>query len=413
MSEKQHEAIGLSELHLSDQGHAQRDRVLRRGSIVAAVFLLVLVIGALITLVTRVLHARELEKSTQNNARINVMTINPRSGEGAPQLRLPGTLLGANESPIYARSSGYVLHWYKDIGARVTKGELLAEIDTPEIDQQLSQAQAARQQASASLELAKTSYERWVGLRKKDAVSAQELDERHSAYDQGVANLSASEANVKRLQELEGFKRVVAPFAGIVTHRNVEVGDLIDAGNGGAAREMFTLSQTDPLRLYVFVPQSYMTQIKVGETVNVTLSELPGKTFAATIARTSGAIDVATRTLQVELSLPNKDGTLLPGSYVEVALPGSKVQSFIVPSNALLFRAEGPRMAVVGADNHVHLAPVTIGRELGQSLEITSGVDAHDAIIINPPDSINDGDVVTVQTQAAPATPATPPKAPA
>ena len=403
MSDKRHGPIGLNELHLSDDGHAQRTRVLRRSAIVALVVLLLLGLGAARTLIVRAVHARELDTATRNGARIYVNTVAPKAGEAPPELILPGTLQGALESPIYARSSGYVRGWYKDIGARVAAGELLAEIETPEIDQELAQALAARQQTASSLELAKSSYERWVGLRQKDAVSQQELDERRSAFDQGAANLAAADANVKRLQELERFKRVVAPFAGVVTRRNVDVGDLIDAGNGGAARELFTLAQTDPLRLYVYVPQSYMTLVKPGAAVAVSLTELPGRTFSGTIARTAGAIDPATRTLQTEISLPNKQGLLLPGAYVEVALAGPQIQSLVVPSNAFLFRAEGPRLAVVAAGDHVHLQPVTIGREFGQSLEILSGVGADARVIVNPPDSLNEGDAVTVQPPAAPA----------
>ena len=324
-------------------------------------------------------------------------TINATSAANSQPLTLPGTLQGIIESPIYARSSGYVLRWNKDIGARVAKGEVLAEIDTPEVDQQLSQAVAARDQAASSLDLAKTSAERWVALRKKDAVTQQELNERNSAYTQAQANLAAAEANVKRLQKLEGFKQVTAPFAGVVTHRSVDVGDLIDAGNGGAGRALFTLAQVDPLRVYVYVPQTYAQRIKIGDQVSVTQNELPGQVFKGTVARTAGAIDAATRTLQIEINLPNRDNKLLAGAYVQVALPVSgSANALTVPSNVLLFRPEGARIAVVDAGGHVKLHTVTIGHDLGNSLEIVDGIAASDKLVLNPADSLADNDIVTL-----------------
>ena len=312
-------------------------------------------------------------------------------------LTLPGTLQGQIEAPIYARSSGYVLRWNKDIGSRVAKGDVLAEIDTPEVDQQLAQAIAARAQAVSSLDLAKTSAERWEALRAKDAVTQQELNERVSAFTQAQANLGVADANVRRLQKLEEFKKVIAPFSGVVTRRNVEVGDLIDAGNGGAARALYTLAQVDTLRVYVYAPQSYAQNIKVGDSVRVTQAELAGQVFHGTVARNAGAIDSATRTLQMEVSLPNKDGKLMAGAYVQVDLPVSGGSAVLtVPSNTLLFRPEGARVAVVGVNGQVKLHSVMIGHDLGNSLEILGGISAADKLIINPADSLADNDVVTV-----------------
>ncbi len=293
---------------------------------------------------------------------------------------------------------GYLLHWYADIGARVKQGQLLADLDTPEIDQELKQAAAQREQTASSLVLAKSSFQRWQQLRQRDAVSQQELDERESTYNQDVANLAAADANLQRLKQLESFKRIVAPFAGVVTQRNVDVGDLIDAGSG-ASRALFALAQSDPLRVYVQLPQAYAQNVKQGQVVIVTQAELPGQQFHGSIANISGAIDVPTRSLQIEVRLPNPDNKLRPGAYVQVALPATVRAPLLVPGNALLFRAEGPRVAVVDQDGKVNLRKIVIAQDLGQSLEIESGIETSDKIIINPSDSIADGDHVLIAPQ--------------
>jgi len=328
-----------------------------------------------------------------------VKTTMPKSSAVGQDVVLPGTLQGFVQAPISARSSGYLKRWTRDIGSRVAKGELLAEIESPEIDQQLSQAVAARQQTASSLELAKSTVARWEGLRKQDVVSQQELDERRSGLAQATANLAAAEANVQRLRQLEGFKRVVAPFAGVITRRNVDVGDLIDAG-GGAGRVLFQLAQTDPLRVYVNVPQSYAHLVRPGQPVVVTQAELRGQKFVGEVARTSASIDTTTRTMQVEVALPNKDGALLPGAYVQVALPLAASQALAIPTNALLFRGEGTRVAIVDAQGRVQLRPITLGRNLGESFEVLDGVSAKDRVVLNPPDSLADGDLVALAPAA-------------
>src|SRR5436190_1779733 len=289
----------------------------------------------------------------------------PGTGKEAQVVVLPGSLQGYVQAPISARASGYLKKWYRDIGSRVDTGELLADIETPEIDQQLSQAIAARQQAASSLTLAKSTLERWEALRKREAVSQQELDEKRSADAQARANLAAADANVERLRQTKAFNRVVAPFAGVITKRNVDVGDLIDAG-GGAARALFVMAQTDPLRVYVNVPQSYAHLVKPGLEVKVTQTEMRGEAFKGEVVRTAGAIDTQTRTMQVEVVLENKDGKLMPGAYVQVALGLSGTGALTVPTNVLLFRGEGPRVAVVGADGKVKLRAVKIGRNFGE-----------------------------------------------
>jgi len=374
---------------------ADQKRTLRRAGFLTVAVLVGLGVLAGRTVYIRISNAKTLETQVGERNKQYVRVTQPKSGAEAQTVVLPGTLQGYVQAPIAARASGYLKKWYKDIGSRVKQGELLAEIETPEIDQQLSQAVAARQQAASSLALASSTYERWEALRKRDAVSQQELDEKKSGDAQAKANLAAADANVERLRQLESFKRVVAPFAGVITRRNVDVGDLIDAG-GGAGRALFVLAQTDPLRVYVNVPQSYAHLVKPGQQVSVTQQELRGQNFKGEIVRTAGAIDAQTRTMQVEVMLANKDGNLLPGAYVQVALPLAGTGALTVPTNVLLFRAEGPRVAVVGADDKVQLRPVKIGRNFGEVLELLEGVGPQDRLVLNPPDSLNDGDPVVI-----------------
>ncbi|MBV8635261.1 MAG: efflux RND transporter periplasmic adaptor subunit [Burkholderiaceae bacterium] len=405
MTEQRHSSMGrhADEAHVVH--HPHRGPILKRARAISAAIVILLLAGAGVEVAIRIVHARALEKSNAEEGKVYVLTTHPQGSANGTALTLPGTLQGMIESPIYARSTGYVLRWNADIGAKVKKGEVLAVIATPEVDQQLAQAKAARDQAASSLDLAKTSAERWEALRKKDAVTQQELNERTSAYTQAQASLAAAEANVKRLAELEQFKNVTAPFDGVVTHRNVEVGDLVDASNGAASgRALFTMAQTDPLRVYVYVPQSYSQRIKVGDKVKVTQTELAGQTFDGAVVRTAGAIDAATRTLQMEVDLPNHDGKLLAGSYVQVALPVTGASTALtVPSNVVLYRPEGTKVAVLDNSGHVKLQLVNIGHDLGEKLEILSGLQASDTIVLNPPDSLADNDVVDVM-QAQPAT---------
>ena len=397
MTEKTHASLAIPARDTED-GHALplRNREWKRAKIAILIVLVLLAIGALRTVVADILQNRSVADTTQQNAREYVNVVTPKQSDGTGNTLLPGTLRGYVESPIYARATGYLLHWYVDIGARVKQGQLLADLDTPEIDQELAQAVAQRDQINSSLGLAKSSYERWQQLRQRDAVSQQELDERQSTYTQDVANLAAAEANVRRLNQLESFKRIVAPFDGVVTQRNVDVGDLIDAGSG-TSRSLFALAQSDPLRVYVQLPQAYAQNVSVGKDVIVTQAELPGKQFHGSISHISGAIDVPTRSLQIEVRLPNPDGALRPGAYVQVAVPAVAHSDIIVPGNALLFRAEGPRIAVVDSNGVVHLHKVVIAQDLGQTLEIESGIDANDKVIINPSDSIADGDRVQIE----------------
>src|SRR3954469_6248801 len=331
---------------------ADGKRTLRRAGVLTLAVLLGLGLLAGRTVFSRISNARTLEAQVAERNKQYVRGTQPSSTPESQKAVLPGALQGSAQAPSSARASGYLKKWYRDIGSRVKAGELLAEIETPEIDQQLSQGIAPRQQAASSLTLASSTLERWEALKKRDAVSQQELEEKRSADAQAKANLAAAEANVERLRQTKGFNRVLAPFAGVITKRNVDVGDLIDAG-GGAGRALFVLAQTDPLRVYVSVPQSYAHLVKAGQQVIVTQQELRGQAFKGEIVRTAGAIDAQTRTMQVEVVLENKDDKLLPGAYVQVALPLAGTGALTVPTNVLLFRGEGPRVAAVGPDGKV------------------------------------------------------------
>jgi RND family efflux transporter MFP subunit len=398
MTEQRHASLGLHPIHAEgDASHdaaeaLRRHQVTRRMRNVAIVVAVVLVAGAARTMVSRAANARALDAGVAEHSAVYVKTSLPKAADSGQTIALPGTLQGAVQAPIAARASGYLKRWTKDIGSHVEKGELLAEIEAPELDEQVRQALARRDQAASSLALAQSTVERWESLRKKDVVAQQDLDERRSALVQARANLAAADADLQRLKQLEDFKRVTAPFAGVITRRNVDVGDLIDT----SGKALFMLSQADPLRLYVSVPQAYAQLVKPGMPVTVTQSELRGRTFKGEVTRTSASIDAATRTMQAEVSLPNRDGALLPGAYVTVALPLPASQGLTVPVNALLFRSEGTRVAVVDGGGRVTLHPVGLGRDDGRNVEVTAGLQASDRIVLNPPDSLVDGDVVAL-----------------
>jgi membrane fusion protein, multidrug efflux system len=375
----------------------------RKAMMLVGVALLVLLVAGAVTLIGHASHERALAKETELETIPTVAVVHPAAEKPDEDLVLPGSLLAFEESPIYARTNGYLVKWYKDIGSRVTEGELLATIDTPEVDQELNQTRAARQQIIAQLELAKISADRWENLRKSDSVSAQEADTQTSGYRQAQANLAAADANVRRLEQLEGFKKVYAPFSGVLTRRNVDPGALINAGAQASGRELFDIARVDPLRVYTSVPQAYAPSIKVGSNTYVTMQEFPGQKFSAKIARTAESIDTNTRTLLTEVDVPNKDGRLLPGSFGEVHFAiGSNVNKVTVPVNAMLFRAQGAQVAVVGPDKKVQLRPINIGKDYGTSLEVLDGVTANDLIIVNPPDSLEDGQMVNVAAPSLP-----------
>ncbi|KVR26459.1 RND transporter MFP subunit [Burkholderia ubonensis] len=403
MEDKHHSSVGI---HTDQAGLdlPSRTRVARRARLALVGFAVVLVLLAARSVVANRLNARHLDQLVTQNQQVYVRVVEPSLAANGGHLELPGTLRGYVEAPIYARASGYVRRWNADIGAQVKQGGVLAELDTPELDHELTQAQAQRQQAAAALALARTSYNRAQQLRTRDAVSQQELDDRQGAYNQNLANLAAAEANVKRLSELKGFQNIIAPVNGIVTQRNVDVGDLVNAGNSGTGRALFTVVQADKLRLYVQVPQTYAQQVALGQHVSVTQPELAGQTFDGVVTHTAQAIDIVTRTLQIEITLPNADGKLMPGAYVTASLPMASAARLTLPSNTLLFRSEGASVAVVDANGRVRLQPVTIARTLGKTLEIGTGVNPGDRVVLDPSDGLAAGDKVNVEAPAAPAT---------
>src|SRR5215475_4867595 len=350
----------------------------RGKSRIFALFLFIAVVLAIVggfTLLQRRTQYHALAKETETLAIPTVSVIHAVAANGQEDLVLPGTMQAYVESPIYARTSGYVKKWYHDIGTRVKQGELLADIDTPEVDQQLSQAKADLATAQANANLSKITADRFQELIKTDGVSKQEVDNAVGDLAAKNAIVRSAEANVGRLEELEGFKHVVAPFSGVVTRRQTDIGQLVNAGNGGASQELFTVAQTDPLRVYINVPEAYAPAIHSGLPAYLELTQYAGRKFEGKVVRTAEAIDLASRTLLTEVDVPNHAGELLPGGYAQVHLAvqvtGEHVQ---VPVNALLFRSEGLRAVVVNSGNKIRLQPVTIGRDYGTSLEVLQGL---------------------------------------
>lgn len=365
------------------------------------VVVLVLVVLGAITLIQRRTQYQALAKETETLAIPTVAVIHATVESAEEDLVLPGTMQAYVESPIYARTSGYLKKWYHDIGSRVRQGELLADIDTPEVDQQLSQARADLNTSQANANLSKITATRYQELIKTDGVSKQEVDNAVGDLEAKLANVRSEEANVRRLEELESFKHIYAPFSGVITKRNVDTGTLINAGNGGTTQQLFALAQTDPIRAYVSVPEAYAPSIRAGLGAYLELSQYPGQKFQGKVARTAESIDLGTRTLLTEVDVPNHNGALLPGGYaqthLQVKVTGARLT---VPVNALLFRSEGLRAIVVDANHRMHLRPLTIGRDYGTTLEVLQGIEAADWIVLNPADSLDDGQEVNVKEVA-------------
>jgi RND family efflux transporter MFP subunit len=349
--------------------------------------------------------AAKLKETTQAAALITVATTQPAAQSQLSALILPGNIQANYEAPIYARTSGYLKRWLVDIGTPVKAGQLLAEIESPEIDQQLRQAQADLATAEANQKIADLTAERWRNLRASDSVSKQEADEKISLAASGDAQMQAARANVQRLRELSGFEKVSAPFDGVVTARNTDIGRLIAAGeNTGPA--LFRVADMRRLRLYVNVPQTYAAVMKPGLKADLLFPDRPGRTYVATLDSTSSAIDASTRTLLAQLVIDNQQGELLPGAYAEVHFnlpPGAGAVSYKLPANVLLFRSDGLRVGTVDANNHVVLKPVDIGRDYGSEIEIVRGLGGNDNVILSPPDSLTNGLTVRLAPRAKPA----------
>ncbi|MGC8988764.1 MAG: efflux RND transporter periplasmic adaptor subunit [Verrucomicrobiia bacterium] len=361
----------------------------------AALVALMLIVAAVIAgLLPRLRHRSTLAIETRELAVPTVAVVSPMPGKPTPGLPLPAEIKPWIEAPIYARASGYLKRWLADLGARVEPGQLLAEIETPELDQELERARHQLAEAEAALALAKTTAERYAGLLKTASVSEQETAEKEADFALKTATVNAARANVRRLEELQGFARVAAPFAGVVTARSVDVGDLVTAGSG---KELFRLAQTDKLRVYVRVPQAEAMNIKPGQLAELVIPEMPNRVFTGTVARTAGAISPESRTLLTELEVDNSKGEILAGSFGQVRFLGLKrPPTLTLPGNALLFRAEGPQVGVVQPDGTVALRPVKLGRDFGAMVEVVAGVSTNDQVVLNPPDSLADGSKVRV-----------------
>src|SRR5882724_8432810 len=378
---------------------AQRARRYGLGALVIALGL------AAWGILSRVSERATLAADTAQLAIPTVSTIKPGAGSAAEQLVLPGSVQAYNEAMIFARTNGYVREWYTDIGTRVQKGQVLAEIDTPEVDQQLRQARADLATAQANFQLAHTTDQRWQDLLATNSVSWQAADSAAGDASAKKATLASAEANVARLSDLESFKHLLAPFDGVVTSRNTDIGALINAGQGNA---LFRVSDTSKLRVYVLVPQLYAANTTPGLDADLTFPERPEKTYTAQVVRTADALDPTSRTLQVELLVDNSKGELFPGAYAQVHFTLARgAGSLSVPASAVLFRSD-LEVAVVGADRRVTLKRITTGRDFGTSLEVLTGLAPDEQIIANPPDSLATGTLVRVvqaQSDPAPAAP--------
>ena len=407
------------------------------GSRAARTAILVLIVaaaaGAIVAwgIKARVTEASAVDQRTRDLATPAVAVGHPKLGAPRDEIVLPGNIQAFTDSPIYARASGYLKRWYFDIGARVKAGELLAEIEAPELDQQVRQARANLQQSRDALEqatanfqqgkanedLARVTAQRWKDLVAKGVVSRQENDQYQAQFQAQVAgqqslekaisaarsNVSSAEANLARLEELQGFKMVRAPFDGVITARNVDVGALINAGNMGAGQELFHMAATSTLRVYVNLPQAYSRSAMPGISAELTLSEFPGRHFTGKLVRTAEAIDPSMRTLLTEVDIDNSSGSLRPGAYAEVHLKlPAAAPSLIVPVDALIFRSEGLQVGLLRDGNKAELVPVAIGKDFGTEVEVVSGITANDNVIINPPDSLTTGEVVRVVAPNAP-----------
>jgi len=395
---------------------ADREQPRPKGNRVFTVLFVVVIVLVLLgafTLFQRRSQYQALAKETETLAIPTVAVMHAAVESAEEDLVLPGAMQAYVESPIYARTNGYLKKWYHDIGSRVRQGDLLTDIDTPEVDQQLSQARADLNTQQANASLSKITAARYQELIKTDGVSKQEVDNALGDLEAKVANVKSAEANVRRLEDLESFKHIYAPFSGVITKRSVDTGTLINAGNGGASQQLFVLAQTDPIRVYVSVPEAYAPSIRSGLGAFLELTQYPGQKFDGRVVRTAESIDPGTRTLLTEVDVPNHNGALLPGGYsqahLQVNVTGARLA---VPVNALLFRSEGLRAVVVDANHRAHLRSITVGRDYGTTLEVLQGLDVNDWIVLNPADSLDDGQEVRVKevaTNRGPSQPAAQP----
>jgi RND family efflux transporter MFP subunit len=396
------DTIEVETMQPSSDGFRPRPGVGRQTAALVAIA----VLAALALLIYSGIHSRvaaesRLMKRTEEAAIPTVAVIYPKEGAPTQEITLPGNTQAYSDAPLYARTSGYLRHWYFDIGAHVQKGQLLAEIETPEVDQQLRQAQAEHDNAQANLNIAKITAARWQDLVSTGSVSQQETDQAVSNLSAVKATAESNAANVRRLQELQSFEKIYAPFDGIITARNTDIGALIDAGASTQPKELFHIAAIRTLRVYVSIPEVYSRAARSGAPATLTLDEFPGQTFHGTLVRNANSIDVASRTLLVEVDVDNPTGQLLPGAYgfVHLKLP-DETRSVTIPSNTLIFRKEGLQVGLV-RNGKAELVPVKIGRDYGNTVEIVSGLQPTDAIIVDPSDSLVTGLPVRLSNKPA------------
>jgi RND family efflux transporter MFP subunit len=381
-----------------DPAHAlEAPRRLPSGIWITLVLIAILVLAGIVyRLIGRSAAERNLETVTRTSAVPSVNVTLPTISGSSSEIALPGNTQAFDDTPIYARTSGYLKQWFVDIGQHVSKGELMATIETPELDEQLQVAKADLKSSEADLNLANVTSQRYQNLLKSDSVSKQETDVAVSGAAAKQAAVDAAEANVRRLQQLQSFEKVYAPYPGVVTERNTDIGDLIDAGSAAEPHELFHLAQVGKLRVFVAVPEVYAADVHNGDTATLTLDEYPGQIFTGIVTRNSSAIDPTSRTLNVEVDVNNQDHKLLPGAYVFVHFKIPQQQRmFSIPSNTLLFRSQGLQVGIV-RNGHVHLQHVTIGKDNGKTVEISTGLAANDEVILDPSDSLAEGQPVEV-----------------
>jgi len=389
-----------------DPAHALPEpRRIPTGVRIAVILIAALVLAGIVyRLIGRAADERHLDNQTKLDAIPTVDVITPSVTGAGSEIALPGNTQAFDDTPIYARTSGYLKQWFVDIGQHVTKGELMATIETPELDEQLQVAQADLKSAQADLNLANTTSDRYQNLLKLNSVSQQETDVAVSGAAARRAAVEAAEANVRRLSQLQSFEKVYAPYSGIVTQRNTDIGDLINAGSStssNTAKELFHIASVNQLRVFVAVPEVYAPDIHNGDTATLTLDEYPGQLFTGTVTRNSNSIDPSSRTLNVEVDVNNHNEKLLPGAYafVHFKIPAQS-REFSIPSDALLFRAQGLQVGIV-RDGHVHLQSITIGKDNGKSVEVATGLSPGDKVILSPSDSLAEGQPVNIATQPA------------
>ena len=369
----------------------------KHGVLITVIVLAIIAAVVIGGIVPRLRAKEALQKETYDLAVPTVNVAHPKQGAPQTEIVLPGNMQAFTESPIYARTSGYLKKWYVDIGGRVKAGQLLAEIETPEVDQQLQQARSQLNTAKANYNLAQITSNRYQELKNTDSVAQQDVDNALGSERANAATVSAAEYQVKYLEQLESFRKIYAPFDGIITVRNTDVGHLINSGAGSPTAELFHIAAIHTLRVYINVPQQFSPAAKPGLPATLTLQEFPGRKFKGTLVRTANAIDLATRTLLVEVDVENPTGELLPGAFAEVhlAVP-SGAPTFILPVSVLIFRAQGLQVGVVRDGQHAELANIILGRDFGSEVEVVSGLQADDQVIINPPDSLISGEEVRV-----------------